>query len=412
MREIIKAPKINHWIWVLKDGKTVFDEQTLEAIDKVYALLEVVEPCGEDNRRELWLKAERGTIEDYDDYERLKDEEVVESYDEFKGMWLDEYPDEVSWYHLVTIKREDYRAMFLGRELIYQSRILEAHSSYEYNVEELFLWMQDAVKRCIEGMQEGIYNTDVNDNLSARQRTGTILRKDYWEIFPKQRAFYLADITDAEIKKFVTYISEQTDDKPVGKYLNEMTANKFYEFCAMGYKANKYEHMEGLTVKEQYYKMADGRDNGLSEIDGDSPSEFADWLNDLQCRGGHPWEVCRGGNSTHVGLYVCHNENGYYLAVAGKSWSRSIEAIKFYNILRDSRTAVYLYEAKGITDRLLGQDIIGIVPEHVPPVYCEQWFPGMKILDFMNLPYEDEPYEKILEKVAWLPEKKQFLKRA
>ena len=34
---------------------------------------------------------------------------------------------------------DDYRAIFLGRELIYQSRILEAHSSYEYNVEELFV---------------------------------------------------------------------------------------------------------------------------------------------------------------------------------------------------------------------------------------------------------------------------------
>ena len=70
---------------MLKDGKFVFDKKTLEAIDKVYAILEAVEPCGEDNRREL----------------------------------------------------------------IYQSRILEAHSSYEYNVEELFVWMQDAVKKCI-----------------------------------------------------------------------------------------------------------------------------------------------------------------------------------------------------------------------------------------------------------------------
>ena len=136
----IKAPKVNHWIFVLKDGKFVFDKKTLEAIDKVYAILEAVEPCGEDNRRELWLKAERGTIDDYDDYESLKDEEVVEN---------EEYPDEISWYHLVTIERDDYRAIFLGRELIYQSRILEAHSSYEYNVEELFVWMQDEVKKCI-----------------------------------------------------------------------------------------------------------------------------------------------------------------------------------------------------------------------------------------------------------------------
>ena len=137
----IKAPKVNHWIFVLKDGKFVFDKRTLEAIDKVYAILEAVEPCGEDNRRELWLKAERGTIDDYDDYERLKDEEVVENYEEFEKMWHDEYPDEISWDHLVTIERNDYRAMFLGRELIYQSRILEEHSSYEYNVEELFVWM-------------------------------------------------------------------------------------------------------------------------------------------------------------------------------------------------------------------------------------------------------------------------------
>ena len=35
----IKAPKVNHWIFVLKDGKFVFDKKTLEAIDKVYARL-------------------------------------------------------------------------------------------------------------------------------------------------------------------------------------------------------------------------------------------------------------------------------------------------------------------------------------------------------------------------------------
>lgn len=32
-------------------------------------------------------------------------------------------------------------------------------------------------------MKEGTYNEDVNDNLNARQRTGTISRKDYRDIF-------------------------------------------------------------------------------------------------------------------------------------------------------------------------------------------------------------------------------------
>lgn len=104
----------------------------------------------------MFAEGRTGTIEDY---ERLKEEEMVENYDEFMKMWQqDEYPDETNWYHLVTVEHDDYRAMFLGRELIYQSRILEVHLSYEYNAEELFVCMQDAVKKCIASMREETYN--------------------------------------------------------------------------------------------------------------------------------------------------------------------------------------------------------------------------------------------------------------
>ena len=91
---------------------------------------------------------------------------------------------------------------FPGRELIYQSRILEAHSSYEYNVEELFVWMQAAVKKCIAQMQEGTYNDDVNNNLNARQRTGTISRRDYWDIFPEQKDSCLSYIKDGRAERY------------------------------------------------------------------------------------------------------------------------------------------------------------------------------------------------------------------
>lgn len=91
---------------------------------------------------------------------------------------------------------------FPGRELIYQSRILEAHSSYEYNVEELFVWMQAAVKKCIAQMQEGTYNDDVNNNLNARQRTGTISRRDYWDIFPERKDSCLSYITDGRAERY------------------------------------------------------------------------------------------------------------------------------------------------------------------------------------------------------------------
>ena len=409
MSEMMKAPRINHWINVLRGGKMVFNKETNETIDRVFEQLHLIAPCGDDERREIWLKAERGSAEDYDDYEYLKEEEIVDTYEDFLRMWQEEYLDEVNWFHLVTIERDDYRAIFLGRELIYQSRVYEEHEVYEYGLKELFVWMEEAVKKCVEDLQNGSYNCDVQNNLSARQRTGTISRKDYWEMFPDCREAFFSEITDAEIEIFLSNIEEQKDGQPVGKYITEMTAGKFYEYCAIGYKANQYENLDGLTAKEQYYKKADGRDEGLSEIDADSSEEFEAWYNDRHRGGGHPWEVCRGGNSTHIDLFVRHNEHGYFLSVRGKAWTRSIEAIKFYNALRQEGVAVYLHDAKGISDRLLGRDRIGIVPEHVIPAYCESWFSGMEILDFMNLPYEQDEYEAMLPKITWLEEQRQEL---
>lgn len=409
MNENIKAPRIKYLIHVLRGGKTVFDKETTEVIDKVFEQIRKIAPCGEDERRDIWLKADRGSAEDYDDYEYLKEDGVVDNYEEFTTMWLEEYPDEINWFQLVTLERDGYRAIFLDRELIYQSRIYEEHEAYEYEMKELFDWMESAVKKCIEELRNGTYNDDVCKNLPARQRSGTISRKDYWELFPDIKKAYLSDISDEEIKLFVANIKEQKDEQPVGSYISDMTAGKFYEFCSICYKANKYENLEGLSAKEQYYKNADGRDDGLAKIDPDSSEAFRVWFNDMYRFGGHPWEICRGGNTTHIDLYVSHNEHGYYLSVAGKSWTRSIEAIKFYNALRAEGVAVYLHDAKGITDRLLGKDRIGIVPEHVIPTYCESWFPGMDILDFMNLPYEEDKYKKMLPKIVWIDDPKQKL---
>ena len=116
-----------------------------------------------------------------------------------------------------------------------------------------------------------------------------------------------------------------------------------------------------------------------------------------------------GGNSTHISLYVEHDDHGYFLALAGKSWSRSIETILFYNALRKAGVAVYLCDAKGIKDRLLGNDVIGILPEYVVPAYCEGCFPGLEILDFMNLPFEKEYAEAMIPKIRWIAMKEQKL---
>lgn len=139
---------------------------------------------------------------------------------------------------------------------------------------------------------------------------------------------------------------------------------------------------------------ADGRDEGLQDIDADSPEAFHAWFHDRDRCGGHPWEVCRGGNSTHVDLRVLEDGRGYFLYLAGAAWNRTMETVKFYLALTRANIPVYLAEAKMLADRLAEEEKIGIVPEGVLPAYCGSWFPNEHIIDYMNLPSEDR--EKFL----------------
>ena len=97
-----------------------------------------------------------------------------------------------------------------------------------------------------------------------------------------------------------------------------MTGNDFLAACALGYEACGYDVCgndgERLLLDELYIRYADGRDEGLTGkgsglfsgpgIDLSSPEAWEAWFFDRTRRGGHPWEVCRGGNSTHVSLVV------------------------------------------------------------------------------------------------------------
>ncbi len=183
------------------------------------------------------------------------------------------------------------------------------------------------------------------------------------------------------------------------KRLPSVTANEFYHFCALGYRAMGYTGTE-KSEKEQYALHADGRDEGLSELDGDSPEAFARWLKERP-RTGHPWEVCRGGNSTHIDCIVHRDAHGYYLVVAGLAETRTIEAVRFFLALHRAGVPVCIRNAEELKARLTGAESIGIVPEGVFPAYCHARFPGEDIVDFMNLPREHQ--DELAKYCRWQP---------
>ena len=411
MENKLFIPKVDHYLNFLGGFRYrefgcvyTYDDRSYEILDEIFELLKKIKPTSDDGRIwSLWFKADRGPIESWSSFEEQKEWGNVKNYDEYIRLWESSYPDKENWYYFQALSESNgYRAIFLQHEHVIQvdPEIYEK-SSFPYEITEFVEWLRDSIVNAIKLLEEGTYNNYVSDNLPPKYKTGTIVRKDFWDIFPEIREAHYEDISQEEINEFLRYIAEQPKEAElICNKLSAMTANDFYRFCAIGYGANNYEYCE-LSPKEQYKKHADGRDDGLSEIDADSTEAFFKWLNDESKHGGHPYEVCRGGNSTHISLFPCCYDDGYVLRLEGSSIARSNETIKFYNALKKEGLPVFLGKGDLLEARLLEKEKIGIVPEGVFPRYCQSYFPDEEIISFMNFPYEKE--EETAAKCVWQP---------
>lgn len=407
----LTQPKVDGYIdWLRRNdhfGMTscIYDDRSNELLDELFALLEQIAPSSPNAVRTLWLRAERGPVEDFGNAEEEIAEGNYASEEEFVEAWKSWFPDEVKWYHFQAVgeKEAGYRAIALRHSYVIVQDKRREPSGWPCEISEFVEWLVDGVRECIEMLKAGTYNDFVRENLPPQHRTGMIQRKDYWDVWPDARDDFFKDISSADVAEFIEKASLQAADQAlkVGR-LSSVTANDFFRFCAMGYAENKYDGCDE-TPKGQYYLYADGRDDGLQDIDADSPEAFHEWLHNREQLGGHPWEVCRGGNSTHIDLRVIEDGYGYFLYLAGDAWSRTIETVKFYLALTRANIPVYLAEAQTLADRLVEKEMIGIVPEGVLPAYCASWFPNEHIIDFMNLPDEDR--EKFLSFCTWFDRK-------
>lgn len=395
----IPAPQIDLMLYQIQQHPAVLDDKTKHLITTVFQKMQDITNHGDDERRELWIPADRGTIEDFGDFEEYLTEGEVSSQDEFEELWLSEYPDCIKWYKLTTTIYENTRYVFFDNKLTFEVRpVLQNNDTKDHS--ELAEWLLSAVDDCLTALEKGAYNAFVEDHFPYRKRIGKILRKDFWYIFPDEKAAYLNDITPEKMDTFFNLIQRQAPDSPA-KRLPEMTRRLFLDSCRLGYAANHYAGTGTLSSMELYRSHADGRDDGLLDINEDSPEDFAAWYHDARVRSGHPWEVCRGGNSTHISLYARCDNRGWWFTLAGSSYSRSVETVKFYLALNGHGIPVFLCDGQELAAMLAGKDYIGIVPEEVIPSYCGHLFPDENIIDFMHLPCDHT--KAIIEAVTWHP---------
>jgi len=163
-----------------------------------------------------------------------------------------------------------------------------------------------------------------------------------------------------------------------------MTAGDYFEYCRIAYLAGRQDDEvvdDVLSGREMYRRFADGRHEGLLDIDLGSPQAFADWLDGrhpLRTRGGHPWEIKRGGNTTHIDLAVSrsdgHGRSGYRVELRGESIGRMVETLRMFLALDAAGYPIGIADPEGVRRRLLAQDSLGIIPAYATPHRGHQHF--------------------------------------
>jgi len=441
----LTAPNIDRLLRFFGRGHlnpSIPTERLVLAMEPLFSALEPLAFLEDnDEVKSIWLKIPRGTIEDYDSYETLHEYGEVETYEEYEELWKSDYPEPYCWYRLVIVHSLNkdgslrFRAVGIDNKTVISAFMDNGLSETVLFTEDaavcLCELLTQAAKAAVDKLKSGVYNDEVEAELPYMFRTGIIKRCELYERIPecdKRESDMLSAETLQACRERIA--AGKNDEMSIGR-IEKMTASDFFGACSIGYKACGFD-LGDMSLVDRYFKYADGRDEGLSGrghglnegpgIDFDDASAWENWYFNRTQRGGHPWEVVRGGNSTHVDLMVMHDKRtldwkvragemtaeqaaqhpyGYFFVVAGKH--RPEEAVNFYVALSKAGLPVVLFDAEEILGRYDGSDYVGIVPHSVIPKYCESMFPKEygRIIDFMHV--YDEDYPLICDAIEWLP---------
>jgi hypothetical protein len=236
-------------------------------------------------------------------------------------------------------------------------------------------------------------------------RYGTVPKAIVWKHYPE---IYRVDteLGHARVGQFIKRVRAYEFREEFGGHHKKMTLALFMRYCKVAYLANAARFkgaidpaMSGLKM---YQRLADGRDEGLTALPATSPDAFAKWHGSGR-RGGHPWEIYRGSNTTHIDLGVTERRAGWSVFLGGSSTARMAETIRIALALAKAGLPVEIHDAEKLLLRLLGMDNLGIIPEYARNHRAEQYFDDADSV-FDGLHLRDLPrYNKILPFITWKP---------
>lgn len=162
MNKKLKAPQVDRYLWWLGqmdyqkyDHASKYDARSYELLDELFELLKNIKTLEGSSAWKFWIRAERGTIEDYGDYEEMFDCGEVENHEDYLNRWKTEYPDETEWYEFQALdeKTIGYKAIFVRHKFVIVLDSRKPMVGYEYDISEFSQWLVDAVKEVISELK-------------------------------------------------------------------------------------------------------------------------------------------------------------------------------------------------------------------------------------------------------------------
>lgn len=404
--ESIKSPQIVNLVNTAPgfSEKRQFTKESIQAMDR---LIDAMRPIRNENAgkqdndvlQSIWIKVERGSEKDFGDYEEMKESGDVESYEEFRELWDYYCPRDPDWFLIQAITSSYGNAVFINGKRVIDSTRDTVVCDWGCDISGVIGLIAEKVSDTVEMMKDGTYE-DMMSAIPHEFRRGTILREEYWKIFPDEKERYLDGISDKDIDDFERFLNDRQ-----ARDAKDITANDFYRFCRTAYESAGYgSRIKGMSAKEAYYRMADGRDEGLTDIQPDSAEAFRDWLEHRK-RGGHPWEVFGGG--PYIGCGIDSSTGRESISVWGNYYGQRREAVLSYLGLRRAGIHARFIDGKRILESLRGKDRIGIVPL----TENENMLDGYDgVLESIHLP--DEKKERMTACIKWSDMEVQSLETA
>lgn len=261
------------------------------------------------------------------------------------------------------------------------------------------------------------YHGELQRSIPPTLRYGVLPRSFVRDLLPEWQSFH-KELSSREIGRMIE-LCERSDGEP----LEFMTAGRFFDYCRVAYGANpksfeRYTEPFDTNASgvELYSRYADGRDDGLRKITPDSPAAFHTWYRSARL-GGHPWEIYRGGNSTHIDLAVLkESERGegstWRVLLSAFSTSRLVETCRIALAFEDAGLPFTLEHRESYLRRLRGTDMVGLVPDEMDLRYGHHHFPKeFGVADSIRFQwFRDEetgkqlrPWREIIAAATWLP---------